>query len=270
MAAETDVKVRLVVEAGNSTATVNAVNQGFKTMAQAVGDVNKATSELGQLPAQLQQMSDAMTKIKHAAAGLLAFGAIKHAANELIEAQVHLQQIKFTFAAAAGSAEKAAEEFEFVSKTADRLGVSLQATAETYGTFLVSAKAAHVTLKETHDIFLAVAEAGTVFHLSQQKLHSAMVAVEQMMAQGVIRSQELRMQLGSAIPGAYENFMNRVKAKGVDFNKAMQDGKVQAEPGLGRYLPVAPYALIQPRGVLANGFEAGAAAPSDNRGNVSL
>ena len=35
---------------------------------------------------------------------------------------------------------------------------------------------------------------------------------------------------------------------------AMQDGRVQAAPGLGRYLPVAPYALIEPRGVLANGF----------------
>lgn len=39
---------------------------------------------------------------------------------------------------------------------------------------------------------------------------------------------------------------------------AMQDGRVQAEPGLGKYLPVAPYDLIKPRGVLANGFEAGA------------
>ena len=38
---------------------------------------------------------------------------------------------------------------------------------------------------------------------------------------------------------------------------AMEDGRVQAEPGLGRYLPVAAYELIAPRGVLANGFEAG-------------
>ncbi len=36
---------------------------------------------------------------------------------------------------------------------------------------------------------------------------------------------------------------------------AMQDGRVQAEPGLGRYLPVAPYDLIRPRGALANGFD---------------
>ena len=36
---------------------------------------------------------------------------------------------------------------------------------------------------------------------------------------------------------------------------AMQDGRVQAAPGSGAYLPVAPYPLIRPRGVLANGFD---------------
>ena len=35
----------------------------------------------------------------------------------------------------------------------------------------------------------------------------------------------------------------------------MQDGRVQAEPGLGQYLPVAPYDLVRPRGMLANGFD---------------
>ena len=38
----------------------------------------------------------------------------------------------------------------------------------------------------------------------------------------------------------------------------MQDGRVQAAPGSGRYLAVAPYEMIQPRGVLSNGFDAGA------------
>jgi dihydropyrimidinase len=36
----------------------------------------------------------------------------------------------------------------------------------------------------------------------------------------------------------------------------MRDGVVQAEPGTARYLPRAPYAMVKPRGVLANGFDA--------------
>ncbi len=36
----------------------------------------------------------------------------------------------------------------------------------------------------------------------------------------------------------------------------MRDGKVQAEPGTGQFLPRAPYDLIKPRGVLPDGFDA--------------
>ena len=38
----------------------------------------------------------------------------------------------------------------------------------------------------------------------------------------------------------------------------MQDGVVSAQPGSGQYLPVAPYDLIRPRGVLPDGFDAAA------------
>jgi dihydropyrimidinase len=34
----------------------------------------------------------------------------------------------------------------------------------------------------------------------------------------------------------------------------MRDGKVQAEPGTGRYLARAPYGLIAPRGITPDGF----------------
>ena len=36
----------------------------------------------------------------------------------------------------------------------------------------------------------------------------------------------------------------------------MREGKVQAEPGSGRYLPRGPYDLVKPRGVTADGFVA--------------
>ena len=38
----------------------------------------------------------------------------------------------------------------------------------------------------------------------------------------------------------------------------MRDGKVQAEPGDGRFLARGPVRLIRPRGVLPDGFDASA------------
>jgi dihydropyrimidinase len=37
---------------------------------------------------------------------------------------------------------------------------------------------------------------------------------------------------------------------------AMRDGKVQAEPGTGQFLPRGPYEMIKPTGVLPDGFDA--------------
>lgn len=49
---------------------------------------------------------------------------------------------------------------------------------------------------------------------------------------------------------------------------AMRDGRVQAASGSGRYLPVAPYPLIRPRHVLANGFDAAAALGGASHGGA--
>ena len=42
----------------------------------------------------------------------------------------------------------------------------------------------------------------------------------------------------------------------------MREGKVQAQPGTGRFLARGPYDMIRPRGVLADGFDA---APAPRR-----
>ncbi len=49
----------------------------------------------------------------------------------------------------------------------------------------------------------------------------------------------------------------------------MQDGRVHAPPGSGRYLPVGPYPMIAPRGVLANGFDASALVPDAAPANMT-
>ena len=41
----------------------------------------------------------------------------------------------------------------------------------------------------------------------------------------------------------------------------MRDGRVQAEPGSGRFLARAPYDMIRPRVALPNDFDAAAVAP---------
>lgn len=222
-----DIKVKITAEGKEFRSELKNSGKAVKEFGEAAEAGFKGASAAADLlPAKMAALASSFEGLKTAA---MSFGAImgaKHMADELIEAQVHAQQIKFTLEAAAGSAEGAAKEFAYVANTAQTLGVQLDLTAEAYGKFLISAKAANVNIATTRDLFQATAEAGTVFHLSQVKMHQAMLALEQMMAQGAIRTQELRLQLGQALPGVYENFMNLVKKRGVDFQSALEKGKL--------------------------------------------
>ena len=50
--------------------------------------------------------------------------------------------------------------------------------------------------------------------------------------------------------------LHQIAAKGFAVSLRRQDGKVQAEPGTGQFLPRGPYDLIKPTGVLPDGFDA--------------
>lgn len=225
-----EVRIKLIVENGQLKAKLNEAKTTVADFSStAAGSAEAAKEQMEGLTKSIQGIGEAFAGLKEAALLFGGLAAVKHMAEGLIEAQIHLQQIRYTLQAATGSAEKAGEEFEFIADSANRLGSSLEVTAESYGVFLVSAKSAHVTLQDTHDLFNAVSEAATVFHLSTDKMHSAMLAIEQMMGQGTIKTQELRYQLGNALPGAYENFMNAVNASGVDFQKAMASGELSVK-----------------------------------------
>jgi len=209
---------RLATSAGQAKISMAEISASKAAPAlQAVGkEAVKAAADTSALEAQLASLSATMNQVKTFAGGFLAFSALKSTTMDLIDTQKQVQQINFTLQAAAGSQAGAAKELEFVAGLSDRLGVSLGQTAQAYAGFAVSAKTANLTTTESHDIFRAASEAITVFHLDTQRAGRAMYALEQIMGAGVVRTQDLKLQLDQAIPGAYENFRDLVKAANKD------------------------------------------------------
>lgn len=220
-----DIKVQIIVENGRAKAVLTDTEQAFRNFSNTLaGQGALGLKTINSLDAELTKLKLSFDALRDIGTAFIGFEIIKNVTSSLIEAQIAVQQIHFSLVAATGSAQAAANEFEFISNSAARLGLSLQQTASSYGSFLVSANAAKVSLKDTHQLFLATSEAATVFHLSGQRLHSVFYALEQMMSMGVIRTQELKIQLGQSLPGAYENFMNAVRGRGEDFQKMLLTG----------------------------------------------
>jgi tape measure domain-containing protein len=223
-----DVRLRIIVEDGGVKSSFSSATNAVSQFANTVKSrVEGASDSLDTMKGHVEALHDSLETLKGVGEAFLSFEAIKKVTEGLTEAQIEIQRVHFSLQAALGSAEAANTEFKFLYDTSQRVGASFEELAGSYGQMSASGKAAGVTLKQTRNLFSALTEASTVFHLSAQQVHSAMIGIEQSFAMGSFRSQELRMQIGQQLPGVFENFANRVKAEGKDFNKLLSEGGLE-------------------------------------------
>lgn len=125
-------------------------------------------------------------------------------AREILDASVKMDSLKTSFAALSGSGDAGAEQLNYVRKEADRLGQSFYSTAEAYKNLFSAGMGANMDVEEIQNIFSSVLEAGTVLGSSKEQMSRALLALEQMISKGKVSMEELRQQLGEAVPGAMQ------------------------------------------------------------------
>lgn len=176
--------------------------------------------------AGFQTVKDSIKSL--ALAATIASAAIGLVARDLVSAAIASQQIKIGFDVAANSAAGGAAIYSHVRDEAYRLGLSLEETAKQYSSFAISARLAGLTAGETDTVFRGVAEAGTVLHLSAERMSLALLALEQAAGKGVVQMEELKRQLGNQIPGAVEIFAQAMGKSVAEFYKMVKAGQVLA------------------------------------------
>lgn len=130
--------------------------------------------------------------------------------------------------AAAGSQQLAGRETAFVSAEADRLGLVLTDTAQSYAKLAAASRGTSLAGQETREIFSAVAETGSVLGLRADEMQGALNAVQQMMSKGTVQAEELRGQLGERIPGAFQIAARAMGVTTAELGKMLEGGKVMA------------------------------------------
>lgn len=207
---------------------------------------NQANASLNAITKKAGETASVLLSLKRAAETFGSFYLLKEGLGALLEAQVQLQAIHYTLIAATGSSSKAADAFGFVRAEADKLGLVLPDAAQGFANLSASATAAGVSMKDQQQLFDAYAKSATSLHLSTVQSNRALLALEQMFAKGKIQAQELRLQLGQAIPGAAQRFQNAVMemTKGTDlagksFDQLLEAGALTTS----KFLPALVSAL---------------------------
>lgn len=154
------------------------------------------------------------------------FGRMVGTLKEITSLNIDFQRIQNTLNAVTGSAKLGAQEFDFLGKEANRLGLRLRPLAESYASLLASTKLLGFSSKDTQEIFSSFSEALTAFGAGREQTIRVFQAISQIASKGVVSSEELRQQLGEALPGALQLAAKSMKMTDKEFNKLLASGKI--------------------------------------------
>lgn len=230
---------------------------------------NRLKNELDGVNAKFKQVTNTMDETKMAGMafasflGNLAANAIQNVISslgdmikEISQAGVAMDGITNTFAAGARGWKQGGEEMEFVAKTANRLGLNLQSTYEPYAKFMTSFTRSGGTLQESRQIFEDLSEAMVALHLNSAQMQNIFVALEQMANKGTVQAEELKRQLGNALPGAFELAAQSMGITTAELMDMMKAGEVVSRDFLPKFAALVKDSLGKQVGVAVNQYNA--------------
>jgi tape measure domain-containing protein len=122
----------------------------------------------------------------------------------------------------------------FLADISERFGLEINGLTKQFTQFYVSAKD-KLTGSEIQSIFEGISKAGASMGLSVQSQERAFLALNQMMSKGTIQAEELRGQLGEALPGAFGIMAKAVGVTEKELAKMMKDGELLANEVLPKF-----------------------------------
>jgi tape measure domain-containing protein len=153
----------------------------------------------------------------------------------VIDTSVKLESLALSFKAIKGSSAGAASEMRFVANVADRLGLNLVQTAESYKLIAGAAKGTVIEGAQTRAVFESVARASAALGLSADNTKGILLALGQIMSKGTVQAEEVRGQLGERLPGAFQAAARAMGVTTAEFGKMMERGEVISDDFIPKF-----------------------------------
>lgn len=166
--------------------------------------------------------------------GFAGYG-LTSASRAIVNTNLQWQQALYTMEAATGSSAAARQEMEYVREVSERLGLELLSTAQSYARLVAAAKETPALGKSLHSIFEGVSSATTALHLTKAETNGILLALEQMVSKGKVQTQELVLQLGQRVPGAFALAAKSLNTNTAQLSKWLEKGMIPAAEFLPRF-----------------------------------
>lgn len=163
--------------------------------------------------------------------------------RELVDASMAMERITLGLRGATGSAQNAAQEFEWLNNEVDRLKIDLRTAGESFMMLTAAARGTSLEGEEVRRMFSSLSQASIVLGMSADQTHGALYALQQMISKGKVTAEELRRQLGDRLPGAFQLAAKAMNMTTAELDEAMRKGEVYAEDFLPKFARVLDQAF---------------------------
>lgn len=225
------------------SATSEALRRELKRSEQATQQSTAAiNNQLAKIDGQVSGIGGRLAGLTNSFGGLRnALGAIgvtyaiKELGQAILQAGLNFDRLKTQLTFATGSEGAALSKYDDLLKLSNNLGLSFDATAQSFAKFASATQGTALAGAQTEKIFQSVAEAATAMQLSTDQTEGVFLALTQMISKGTVQAEELRGQLGERLPKAFQLAAQALGTTTAGLNKMLQNGQVIADDFLPKF-----------------------------------
>ena len=222
----------LIASEKASNAEIRIAQKEFDILDKRVQKANKAVGQFSMQGNNINKLSTGISSLMGAfgiSTGLYLGASI---IKDIYDTTKQLQSLDLALKMVSDTQDNYAANTIFLTAISEKWGLEIKATTEQFIKFYADAKGklSELEIKET---FEGIAKAGSIMGLSLEKQQSAFTAFQQMLSKGTIQAQELKLQLGDALPGsikvataAYQKLHPELKVTEALLYKHMEQGKL--------------------------------------------
>lgn len=212
--------------ASATNSLIQATQRHAAAAAQAQTATQSATATNNNLLGSVVQLAAGYVTLR----GAWAFTA------DSVRQQIAIENLTNTLTATSGSAKQAASDLAFLRSESNRIGINFLESAQGFVKFDVAVKGAGLSGQFARQTFTALSEASRRLGLDSQQQASVFLALEQMLSKGTVSAQELRLQLGNALPGAFQTAARAMGVTTAELSKLVETGNLAAADFLPKFI----------------------------------
>lgn len=210
-------------------ARIRALNASEQAMARQRTGIGLLGNIAGGAAGPLRQFGAALGfMLGPQMAGFAAGAAVLKFTQQFVEANKTLESFIRTFNSLKGIGQGQIE-FNTLYGVAQQFGLSVQSITQSYQQLQAASQGTTLEGEKSEKLFAAVARAMSVLGADTVRTHRAFLALNQMISKGQIYAEELRQQLGEAMPDAIQLFAKAANLPVRDFLKNVRDGVYQGQ-----------------------------------------